>query len=276
VTRFGVGLQYGLANFDTHCRSISNLGVKEVRLHIPWRDIEPRKGTYEWWNLDGMVSSIRKYGMGVLPLVLRTPAWIGEFNAPPPPDEYARFVADLDGRYGFPAYEIWNEQDWLGCPDWRGTPQQYAAMYRAARAALNSRGKQAIVGGLAYPTGVNWLKTNWRDLGPVDAVGWHPYGLTVDATWALLHQMVDALNQLGSQAPVDVTEVGLNVPPHTEKQRSGYLRVCAEKIKPWKRIRRWNVFWWHIGSGEMSVWDIAHANGTWKGGAAGYARGIAS
>ncbi len=284
MTRFGVAWPWGDPNVTTHAQSIANTGVKEVRIPVPWADIETSQGRYDWRFLDNQVKIIRDHGLGILPVVYRTPAWHRpDRRDPPDPQVYSGFLCMVAEHLGAPVYEIWNEPNWPlpGAPgyplDWKGTAEQYADLYRAARAALHGRfGDRfsALLGGLAYPNGITYLKSIWSRLGPVDSVGWHPYGLTVEGTWALLHQMADQLDYLGApNCPIDVTEVGLPVGPgrpYTEKQRATYLKACAIKIKPWKRIRRWNVYCWH---GEAE-WSIAQASGAWKGGASGYAAGI--
>ncbi len=286
MTRFGVGWPHGVDNPATHAQSIANTGCKEVRIAVDWRDCEPTQGHYDWAGLDKMVATIRSKGLGILPIVYRTPTWMSsDHRTPPDAQTYAGFLCMVAERLGAPCYEIWNEPNMVppyhpGL-DWTGSKEQFADLYRTARAALHGRFGdrfQAMVGGIANPahTGAQWLKSIWPRLGPVDCVGWHPYGLTVEGTWVMLYEMIEMLNSVGSHCPLDVTEVGLPVGlTYSEKARATYLYQCARRIKTLKRVRRWNVFTWYNGPPDPQ-WDIAKADGGWKGGGSGYSRGIKS
>jgi hypothetical protein len=295
LTRFGVLWPLEAADPAVHAQSIANTGCTEVRLQLVWRQVETASGSHNWAHYDNLIATIRSKGLGVLPMVYQTPPWHRpRITDPPDPWIYARFVVEVARRYGFGAIELWNEPNWRISPtqplDWGGTFEQYADLYRASRQALHAYNGDisAVVGGLAYVTGIwseparytpsDFLRWIWDRLGPVDAVALHPYGFDPDPvadTFAKTKQLVSFLNSKGSVAPVDLTEVGMTVPPETEKERSGYLRVLATKLKDWKRVRRCTVFTWY-GSGENEKWSIAKADGSWKGGASGYSRGIKS
>ncbi len=280
MTRFGVLWPLGV-DPKVHARSIANTGCKEVRLMLDWGAVEQTEGTRNWAATDQLVTAIRGEGLGVLPIVYFSPKWHRpDRRNPPDPWKYAAFLVEVAARYHFPAYEIWNEPDNPWLLDWTGTKEEYADLYRVARYALHEydHSLDAVLGGLTYIDPVGFLKPIWGRLGPVDAVGYHPYGFGQDPvadTYSKLKTLTNFLNSVGSSAPVDVTEIGMIVPPQSEKQRSAYLKELAHKIKSWKRIRRFCVFAWYAG-GEMSGWSIAKADGNWKGGAMGYSLGIRS
>jgi hypothetical protein len=296
VARFGVLWPYGYAiDPNVHAQSIVNTGSKEVRLQFLWDQIETARGVYDWTGYDLLVQKIRAKGLGVFPIVYMTPTWHRPNRTDPPdPYVYAEFLVKVAQRYNFPAYEVWNEPNWRVSStqplDWGGTYEQYAELYRVSRAALHAHDahKDAVLGGLAYLTGAwanpphhsaaQFLEWIWDDLGPVDAVGLHPYGFGSDPVADSMNkvkQLVNFLNSKGSTAPVDLTEIGMTVPPETERKRSDYLKSFAAKAKEWKRIRRVTVFTWH-GTGENEQWSIARQDGSWKGSASGWAKGIAS
>ncbi len=290
MTRFGVLWPLEAADPAVHAQSIRNTGCKEVRLQLLWDRVERAEGIYDWSFYDPLIKTIRDAGLGVLPMVYHTPPWHRpKITDAPDPEIYARFAVAIARHYNFQnGIEIINEPNWRYSKDepldFDGTGEQYSAIYRTARAWLHAAGYTAILGGLAWPNGWSgevhgdardWLGWNWDRLGPIDGIGIHPYSFGPDPlgeTMEKLQLLSAFLTARGWDGKLDITEINL-APGHTEKQRATYLKGLATKLKPWKRVRRCDVFlWW--GSGENEQWSIATSNGAWKGSASAYAAAI--
>lgn len=161
-------------------------GSRWVRLHVQWRDVEPRRGRLDGYWLAQYAEAIRLArgaGQRVLIMAYNAPAWASGSsarNVPRHPRAYADFIGRLARRLGpgVDAYEIWNEENtrrfWSTGPD----PAAYAALLRAAYPAVK-RGNPAaevVFGGLstndygflegAYAAGAK---------GSFDVMATHPY-----------------------------------------------------------------------------------------------------
>jgi Cellulase (glycosyl hydrolase family 5) len=173
-------------------------GSKWVRLGVGWRGTETAPGTYDESRLtlyDSVVSRARAAGQRVLLMIEDTPAWANGGDGPkvPPtnPEAIAPFLQMMAARYhpqGVEAFEIWNEPDtsrfWKPAPD----PQAYAALLKAAYAAVKAGAPEmkVVFGGTsgndyafveaAYAGGAK---------GHFDVMATHPYtgSLSPDVTW---------------------------------------------------------------------------------------------
>lgn len=169
------------------------LGVKNLRIDIPWRWIEQTRGNWTWTGLDRVVDLARADGMSILGVFTTTPPWAalgGSSNQqtrPADPAAWARFIAVAVQRYRgrIAAYELWNEPNgreyFAPDPD----PVAYAAMTRAAVPAIRAADPSAIVlaGGLGPAPDADGTMSAVRFLGrmldagmgAVDAYAFHPY-----------------------------------------------------------------------------------------------------
>jgi hypothetical protein len=86
-----------------------------VRINIPWREVNPQRGSWSWNNTDAMVRSARAKGLKVLAILSTAPVWAGSNdNGTRPPSQigyWQQYVRRVAARYGgrIQAYEIWNE-----------------------------------------------------------------------------------------------------------------------------------------------------------------------
>jgi len=141
--------------------TIINGGFGWVKQNFGWRDIESKKGQFDWSHTDHIVYTANRYGAGKLDLLIRVdhpPEWAAPGCSNPaqgivqgPPrnlQDYANFLTALASRYKgrIRAYEIWNEpnlaREWCGrVPD----PAEYAQMLRVAYAAIKRADPNAMV-----------------------------------------------------------------------------------------------------------------------------------
>ncbi|MFD0840565.1 beta-galactosidase [Williamsia serinedens] len=177
---------------------MQSLGVKNIRLAIPWATVEPAQGQFDWTPIDNMVNAAAARGIGVLGVINTTPTWArGTYtNVYAPPDDPANFGAfagALAARYSgkVSAYEVWNEPNAAFAYQPGPDPAGYTALLKSAYTAIKSADPQAQVIGAVVGATVSW--GSWT-LNPVDfvqqmyaagakgyfdALSFHPYQWTL-------------------------------------------------------------------------------------------------
>ena len=194
---------YGLSPGDVN-RTLDLMtadGVRTVRLFVPWVDVEPNPGQFNWGQVDLMVDAANARGMSVLGGVTSAPAWATEPGAIPvtsPPASvatYGDFVGAVAARYRgrISAYEIWNEPNsvlsWTSGPQ-GPEPDKYADLLKAAYPKIKAADPAAtVIGGVlgsVFSLGaltldpvafVNQMYAAGAK-GSFDALSLHPYQYT--------------------------------------------------------------------------------------------------
>lgn len=186
------------AEIDASLDKMQALGVRNVRVLIPWYDVEPDEGVYKWDNIDRVVAAADKRGMGVLATVTHSPYWAvrpGDTPVTSPPADPAVF-GDFAGlvaqRFAgkIAAYEVWNEPN--GAIAFTPTPdaERYTELLRDAYAKIKAADPSVtVIGGIlgAVPTrpgesidSPTFLQQMY-DAGAhgyFDAIAFHPYQFT--------------------------------------------------------------------------------------------------
>lgn len=169
---FGYGIQshvyFGEGDFDVWMGMINDLGMQWVKIQARWEDLEPEKGQYNWFFLDGVLDEACKRGIHVMLSVVAAPEWTKANPLPPekgaaPPDDiqlYAEFLGKLIDQYPgkIGAIEVWNEQNLER--EWNTAegvnPAAYIKLLQAAHATIKQRDPNLIViSGALSPTGIN-------------------------------------------------------------------------------------------------------------------------
>src|SRR5205085_8505250 len=57
--------------------------VETLRMPIYWFECEPKRGKYDFGELDEEIGGAAERGMQILPFVYGTPAWLGRQEVPP-------------------------------------------------------------------------------------------------------------------------------------------------------------------------------------------------
>ncbi|MBJ7289646.1 cellulase family glycosylhydrolase [Williamsia sp.] len=176
---------------------MQSLGVKDLRIVVPWALVETADGSYDWTAIDNMVNAATARGMGVMGVVTTTPAWAKQpFTSPyqPPsnPLDYGNFMSTLASRYAgkVSAYEVWNEPNagfaFAPIPD----PAAYTSLLKAAYGAIKAADPQATVIGGVLGSVVTWGNLTLNPVafveqmyasgaaGYFDALSFHPYQYT--------------------------------------------------------------------------------------------------
>ena len=120
---------------DRDLRLVKDAGFTWAKQLFRWRDIEAKKGQFEWREADRIVAMAAKYNLDLAIAVAYQPEWAGggyPLNGPPNNmADFADFMGALAKRYQglVRAYEIWPgpnvKENWGGqSPD----PTRYAEM----------------------------------------------------------------------------------------------------------------------------------------------------
>jgi hypothetical protein len=182
---------------------IQNLGFRWVKVQMPWKDVEPEPGNYQWGTWDDVIGAYSGAGIKVLLSIPKSPEWARpagtDLSVEGPPADYgtfAYFLGQVAGRYQgrVQAIEVWNEQNlWYEGGGAPMPPDQYVTMLAAAYQAIKSVDPGIIVvSGAPTPAGdvggfaiddINYLNAMYAaGLKNVsDAIGAHPSGYNCPA-----------------------------------------------------------------------------------------------
>ena len=203
---FGYGTQAHMIGVDVdHIMwATRDLGFNWLKQQIRWNITEPEQGSYNWRDLDLIVSRAAYSDVDLLFSVVTTPTWAREPNfdpgvdgPPADPQDLASFMSATATRYcgtSVKAIEVWNEQNLHY--EWGNLPLSGADYVRllipssqAIRAACPS---MYIISGALTPAGsvpdravddFTYLEQMLANglARHVDAIGAHPSGYNVPA-----------------------------------------------------------------------------------------------
>lgn len=259
VNRVFNDLAYTSPQIAAQLAAARQTGVTVARSDALWEAAEPRAPVagdhrYDWSFDDQIAGSLAAAGLTWLPIIDYTAPWAesvpGQDHSPPRADaDYAAYAAAFAARYGaggafwrahpgvaarpVTTIEIWNEPDngefWVPSPN----AGAYAALYLAARAAIDAADPQlrVIVGGLTNPAAFlpAMVQAEPQLRGHVDGVAIHPYGrpAVVITKVRAARATLDSLGM--ASVPLYVTEFGWTTDPPTAPdyapaaRRPGYI-----------------------------------------------------
>lgn len=198
-------------------------GIHELRVCLPWREIEPKKRKYDWTFWDDFVHmAADEYDVHLIPYVCYTPLWASsstnaDYWQQPPKDEdqFADFMRHLVSRYGsrIHSWEIWNEPD--NPYYWRGSVEQFADLLRAGSQVVHGADPtaKAVTGGLAW--NMDFLEALLVNpaISNMDVINLHNY----NETWVSdplekipdsVGRVSDLIHQHGQRQEIWLGEVG--------------------------------------------------------------------
>jgi hypothetical protein len=202
---FGYGIQVDpRGNKAGNIGHIQALGFGWVKFQVPWKDVEPSPGNYQWGMWDDLVNAYNGAGIKILFSIPKAPDWArpagDNRSVEGPPADYGTFAAFLGqvaARYQgrVQAIEVWNEQNlWYEGGGSPMPPEQYVAMLSAAYQAIKAADPgMIVVSGAMTPAGsvagaaiddIDYLNGMYAaGLKNVsDAIGAHPSGYNCPAT----------------------------------------------------------------------------------------------
>ena len=184
-----------------HLDLMESLGVKNVRLLVPWifvQPTDPMGGPVDWdldlnWaKLDQIVAEADRRGMGILGVLQWTPDWATEGPTgnghPTDVQDFADFAAAVAQRYRdeITAYEVWNEPN--ASFFWNPIdPIEYTNLLKATYSSLKAVNPDITVVGAVVSATLTWGDTTMNAVdfveamyaagadGFFDALSFHPY-----------------------------------------------------------------------------------------------------
>ncbi|MGW0163124.1 cellulase family glycosylhydrolase [Mycobacterium sp. NPDC003323] len=184
-----------------HLNLMESLGVKNVRLLVPWIFMQPQDpmgGPVDWeqdlnWaKLDEIVREAHNRGMGILGVLQWSPDWATEgpvgSGHPANPQDFADFAAAVADRYRdeITAYEVWNEPN--ASFFWNPVdPVEYTKLLKATYNSLKAVNPEITVVGAVVSATLTWGETTMNPVdfveamyaagadGFFDALSFHPY-----------------------------------------------------------------------------------------------------
>jgi hypothetical protein len=230
-------------------------GVQSVRVPFYWRVAQPKPGgPTSFAATDPLVEGAARAGVGVLPVVLGTPAWAardpGRRASPPRgTDTFAAFLKLLVGRYGsrgsfwaqhpgvprhpIREWQIWNEPNHTFY--WSDQPfaRDYVALLRAAGRTVHVADPGARIVLAGFP------ERSWELIaglyragarGAFDVAAIHPYTFEVGNVLKIVRLVRAAMARAGDGAvPIFVTEFGWSSGAGKVRRPYGFETTSADQ-----------------------------------------------
>ena len=184
--RYGVQddawLRFGPGSLMERLDSLERLGTSVVRYTIPWYEVEPRRGVYDWSQTDAILRGLHARGIAPVVTLWGSPRWANGGRSPnwAPRSKwtFAGFARTAARRYPFvKRWLVWNE------PNKRlflrpTSPRTYVkTLLNPAYSAIHRATRGAKVGG-----GVTGPQAGYKGVSPVDFIrGMKSAGARLDA-----------------------------------------------------------------------------------------------
>ncbi|OJZ62647.1 cellulase family glycosylhydrolase [Mycolicibacterium diernhoferi] len=261
----------------------ASLGVKNVRLLVPWWQIQTQdplgqpvdwESDLNWAKLDTIVNEADRLGLGILGVLQWTPAWATDgppgSGHPSDPQYLADFAGAVATRYlnKITAYEVWNEPNFVLF--WNPVdPVEYTEMLKATYTALKAVSPDITVVGAVVGPGITigeWTKSPVEFVaamyaagahGYFDAISFHPYDFVTKFSEQeanmlspllqiqQIRALMDAHLQPGEeQLKIWITEYGL---PTSQVSAAVQLEFMRDILTAWQSI---------AGAGPVFLYSI--------------------
>jgi hypothetical protein len=216
----------GPEGLDRQAALMAESGVESARLALPWGELEPVQGSYNFGALDALVGAMARHHIAPLVNVSSPAPWDALLDGPdwfrsPPRDPllYAKLFRQLVLRYGprgsfwaqNPAvprvpvrqWQLWNEQNapWY----WSVTPwaPRYVKLLKATYRAIHraDHGAKVIAGSfVGAPKSTPWgaMGALYRAGGKhyFDEVAIHPYTNNGDSVSGTVDQVIEIIRRV--------------------------------------------------------------------------------
>ncbi|HVU77682.1 MAG TPA: beta-galactosidase [Gaiellaceae bacterium] len=236
-------LEYGTGDDGTvadRAAQLKQMGVDVVRLTINWRQVEPRRGVYDWSIPDAALKALHAEGIAPLVTLWGTPRWANGGRsqnwAPKSKWTFAAFAKAAAKRYPYVhLWTIWNE------PNQRialrpTSPKTYVQqlLNPAVIAIHNASPRSLVAGGVTAPRAgsggvspIDWIAGMKAAHARMDAYAHNPYPLRrgetptsggcdhcTTVTMATLPRLLRAVQKsFGTHMRIWLTEYGYQTNP---------------------------------------------------------------
>jgi hypothetical protein len=236
---FGMGIYFGNRYSPDEMHRAAELamdaGMNWSREELSWSRIEPTKGSFSWDVYDRAVSVATAHGISLFGLLDYWAPWTKPYT-PEGIDDYCEYVRRTVTRYKdrIHYWEIWNEPNIE--PFWKGTPDQYADLLKAAAAICKQADPNSkVIAMCTAGTDLRFIeKVALRaGLENVDIVSVHPYRYPrapeESNLVGELQGAAKALRRRGKPLPLWITEVGY--PTHEGEKGSTPMRQAQMLVR---------------------------------------------
>ncbi len=202
---------------------MSDAGVRTERFQIKWREVEPSRGSYDWFARDWLVGALASRGIRPAPFVWGSPTWVGNGAPARPPldtpadiQAWQNFLRAAVARYGpggsywangyrqrfgddavplpVQSWQVWNEPNlkkfFAPGTTVQQSAQKYARLLSVSRDAIKGRDPQARIVNAGMP-GYGDV-TAWKFLNNLYQIS----GFKDDMDIAALHPFAVNLDEL--------------------------------------------------------------------------------
>jgi hypothetical protein len=181
-------LRYGPGTLDGRVATLKQLGVEVVRYTLDWRELEPRRGSYDWRSSDKVLLALRASGIAPVVTLWGTPKWAnggrGPSWAPTSKWTFAAFAGEAAKRYPFVSrWLVWNEPN--KAPFLRPTSAKvyvqrllnpaYNAIHRVNRRARVGGGVTGPIAGRGGVSPIVFIRSMRAHRAKLDAYAHNPY-----------------------------------------------------------------------------------------------------
>jgi hypothetical protein len=291
---FSMDLGINSVNMPSHFPTVPFGSIRPSDPGIPWRTIEPSRGTYSWTELDKWLALANSQGKDILYTLGKTPQWAsmrpdetcpgGSGCAAPPSDVdtgdifWKEMVTALVQHSNASStakihyYEIWNEADG---GFWTGTDSQMATMAKDAWSVIHALDPSArvlapsISSCFGTSRGFTWLSGYFAAGGAAanaqDIVSLHAYPSGTEPLEPMyLNTEIDQIRTLMTQygigsEEIAYTEGAWNGSRQTTKTSDQQVAFLAQQyLYMWaKGITRYYWFQW-----DNATFGTLWSNGT--------------
>jgi hypothetical protein len=181
-------LRYGPGTVDQRAAMLQRLGTDVVRYTFDWRELEPRRGVYDWSSADAVLRALHSHGIGPVVTLWGSPAWANGGRpqnwAPRSKWSFVAFAKAAARRYPYvQKWLIWNEPNkapFLRPTSARTYVQQllnpaYAAIHSVNRHALVGGGVTGPIAGIGGVSPITFIKQMHAYHARLDAYAHNPY-----------------------------------------------------------------------------------------------------
>jgi hypothetical protein len=245
-------------------------GVRIIRQALLWKEIEPRRDTYDWEYWDQYVADVASHGITLMPIIFDAPRWRQQRRPrpdwgamPPKPHAIASFAARLVRRYGpdgsfwrahadlrevpIRVWQVWNEPNlpryWAQQP----VAAEYVEILRAAHDAIKAEDPGAQVVAAGMPDSKLWHAVPLYEYitqmylaggrGSFDALAVNAYAETPTRMMRNLGQVRRTMRAFRDRARIWITELGWGTggPRYrfrvNRSQQARYLGQALRKLR---------------------------------------------
>jgi len=277
----------GESNSPEEYQLLDEMGVTWILVTFYWSRIEREQGkfNYEWY--DNYVNTAKANGKKIIAVLAYSTDWvhdkryISNENIPLYLSFAEAVVNHFKGRVD--AWQIWNEPNWIF---WKGKDREFFELSRQAAKKLKETYPDTyIIGGGFWRTPVRFIK-GMNKTGAtenLDALSFHPYGLTPAEAMKLYDKFIKTLSGFNFSGDIWVTEVGYptggrypnkvtieNLPSCVIKTIAGSAARGVKTLLWYELFDKYNLADVTVRSNSEHFFGLTYPDYTWKNGAWAY------